>query len=183
METYRELIDGHYWFPTYSYADEELIFDNGQPLHIRMKVRYSDFAKGHSRVVITGGGGPPEPTPRRLSLCPLQLSHHLRRRRHRQHLKSKPRRWSVAECSVAKTIELPDPEYPEEARRTRAGGRVIISVIVDETGKVISAEVEDGPIIFRRVAMEAARKARFKPTLVDGQPVKVSGILQYRFAP
>ena len=43
VETYREQIDG-YWFPTYSYADEELIFDNGEPLHIRMKVRYTDFA-------------------------------------------------------------------------------------------------------------------------------------------
>jgi protein TonB len=83
----------------------------------------------------------------------------------------------------SKAIELPEAEYPEEARRSRAGGRVIISVIVDQAGKVISAEVEDGPILFRRVALEAARKARFKPVLVDGQPVKVSGILEYRFAP
>ena len=29
VETYREHIDGRYWFPTYSYADEELIFENG----------------------------------------------------------------------------------------------------------------------------------------------------------
>src|SRR5574338_1007163 len=43
VETYREQIDGRYWFPTYSYADEELIFDAGNTLHIRMKVRYSDF--------------------------------------------------------------------------------------------------------------------------------------------
>ena len=43
VETYREHIDGRYWFPTYSYADEELIFENGGSLHVRMKVRYSDF--------------------------------------------------------------------------------------------------------------------------------------------
>jgi TonB family protein len=63
------------------------------------------------------------------------------------------------------------------------GGKVIVSVIVDESGKVISAEIEDGRIEFRRVALEAARKARFKPTLLAGQPVKMSGVLEYIFAP
>lgn len=52
VETYREHIDGRYWFPTYSYADEELIFDNGEPLHIRLKVRYTDFAPARADVRI-----------------------------------------------------------------------------------------------------------------------------------
>lgn len=53
VETYREQIDGRYWFPTYSYADEELVFDNGDVLHIRMKVRYSDFQPARAKVKIT----------------------------------------------------------------------------------------------------------------------------------
>jgi hypothetical protein len=52
VETYREQIDGRYWFPTYSYADEELLFENSEPLHIRMKVRYSDFAPARADVKI-----------------------------------------------------------------------------------------------------------------------------------
>ena len=52
VETYREQIDGRYWFPTYSYADEELLFDKGDPLHIRMKVRYSDFELARAKVKI-----------------------------------------------------------------------------------------------------------------------------------
>jgi hypothetical protein len=52
VETYREQIDGRYWFPTYSYADEELIFDKGEPLHIRMKVRYSDFEPARAKVKV-----------------------------------------------------------------------------------------------------------------------------------
>ena len=52
VETYREQIDGRNWFPTYSYADEELIFDNGNTLHVRMKVRYSDFAPARAKVKI-----------------------------------------------------------------------------------------------------------------------------------
>lgn len=64
VETYREQIDGRYWFPTYSYADEELIFDNGEPLHIRMKVRYTDFELARARVKITeieDPDAPPKP--------------------------------------------------------------------------------------------------------------------------
>ncbi len=53
VETYREQIDGRYWFPTYSYADEELIFDNGESLHFRLKVRYSDFESARDSTKIT----------------------------------------------------------------------------------------------------------------------------------
>jgi hypothetical protein len=53
VETYREQIDGRYWFPTYSYADEELLFDSGDVLHIRMKVRYTDFTPAKATVKIT----------------------------------------------------------------------------------------------------------------------------------
>jgi hypothetical protein len=61
VETYREQIDGRYWFPTYSYADEELIFDNGDPLHVRMKVRYTDFAPARADVKITEIDDPDAP--------------------------------------------------------------------------------------------------------------------------
>lgn len=52
VETYREQFGGKYWFPTYSYADEELLFEGGEPLHVRMKVRYSDFAPARADVKI-----------------------------------------------------------------------------------------------------------------------------------
>lgn len=61
VETYREQIDGKYWFPTYSYADEELIFEKGEPLHIRMKVRYSDFELARAKVKIIEIEGPDDP--------------------------------------------------------------------------------------------------------------------------
>ena len=61
VETYREQIDGKYWFPTYSYADEELLFDKGEPLHIRMKVRYSDFEPARAKVKIIEVDDPDAP--------------------------------------------------------------------------------------------------------------------------
>ncbi len=73
VETYREQIGGRYWFPTYTYADEELIFENGEALHIRMKVRYSDFAPARADVKVIEVDGaelpnqevkPPPPKPK-----------------------------------------------------------------------------------------------------------------------
>jgi hypothetical protein len=61
VETYREQIDGRYWFPTYSYADEELVFDSGEILHIRMKVRYTDFEVARAKVKIIEVEGPDAP--------------------------------------------------------------------------------------------------------------------------
>lgn len=55
FETYREQIDGRYWFPTYARADEELIFESGLPLHIRARVRYSEYKLGRADVKIIEG--------------------------------------------------------------------------------------------------------------------------------
>ncbi len=52
FETYREQIDNRFWFPTYSYADEELVFDNGSVLRVRMRVRYSDFQPARADVKV-----------------------------------------------------------------------------------------------------------------------------------
>ena len=60
-------------------------------------------------------------------------------------------------------------------------GVVVIQVVVDETGKVISAEAVSGPSLLKDAALQAALKARFSPTKLSGQPVKVSGVINYKF--
>ncbi|HLL74904.1 MAG TPA: hypothetical protein VK421_06530 [Pyrinomonadaceae bacterium] len=72
FETYRENIDGLYWFPTYTYADEKLVFPNGQVTHVRMRIKFTDFARARGSVKIIEEGEPgdvpeekPSPTPRR----------------------------------------------------------------------------------------------------------------------
>lgn len=49
FETYREQVDGKYWFPTYTYADEDLVFPSGQAIHFRMRVRFTDFERPRVR--------------------------------------------------------------------------------------------------------------------------------------
>ena len=58
FETYREQIDGKYWFPTYTYADDQLVFPGGQAVHIRMKVKYTDFRPFRGRVRVIEEGEP-----------------------------------------------------------------------------------------------------------------------------
>jgi hypothetical protein len=58
FETYREQIDGKYWFPTYTYADDELNFADGQTVHIRMKVRYTDYKRFQGKVRVIEEGEP-----------------------------------------------------------------------------------------------------------------------------
>jgi TonB family protein len=80
-----------------------------------------------------------------------------------------------------KALSLPAPAYPDFARRMRTGGLVEVEVVVDESGKVISARALSGPPSLRDVAVQAALHARFSPTKLSGQPVKISGRINYNF--
>ena len=81
-----------------------------------------------------------------------------------------------------KAISLPKPEYPEPARRVRASGIVTVEVVIDVNGRVISAKATTGSSMLREAAERAAMQARFTPALLSGQPVKVSGQINYNFS-
>lgn len=63
VETWRENVEGKYWFPSYSSADDELVFDSGQVIKIRMRVQYTDYAQGRSSVQILDDETPVEEKP------------------------------------------------------------------------------------------------------------------------
>ena len=79
-------------------------------------------------------------------------------------------------------ISLPSPSYPEVARRMRASGIVMVEVVIDENGKVISARAVNGNTLLRDVSVQAAYRARFSPSKLSGQPVKVAGVINYNFS-
>ena len=79
-----------------------------------------------------------------------------------------------------KAISLLSPSYPDIARRMRQAGKVEVEAIVDENGKVISARDRRSSVL-RDVAVEAALRARFTATKLSGQPVKISGRIDYNF--
>ncbi|HEU0185252.1 MAG TPA: energy transducer TonB [Blastocatellia bacterium] len=73
--------------------------------------------------------------------------------------------------------------YPSIARQVNASGEVIVSVTINEEGRVISARAVKGHSLLRRAAEEAAKKWVFKPTLLDGKPVRQTGNLTFIFTP
>lgn len=77
---------------------------------------------------------------------------------------------------------LPIPEYPQSAKDMNAGGTVMVRVTVDEEGNVISASAISGHPLLKEAALNAAKEAKFPPTLLEDKPVKVTGMLVYNFA-
>ena len=190
VETYREMIDGKYWFPTYAYADDDIIFDNGNDLRIRMRVKYSDYIVGHGKVTITEvGEAPLEGTKPQSQAKPTTQS--------QPETKQNPPTTAQPKANVdtstdeyapgdkgilnGQAIDLPKPAYPAEAKKNHVTGQVQVKVIVDETGKVISAEAVFGPEPLLAAAVEAAKRARFRPLVVNDVKLKFFGILTFDF--
>ena len=70
VETWRESVDGKYWFPSYSMSDDELVFESGQVVKMKIRVKYQNYRVGRSDVrilddedVITDDPPAPTPTP------------------------------------------------------------------------------------------------------------------------
>ena len=63
VETWRENVDGKYWFPSYSYANDQLVFDSGQVVKLRMTVKYTDYKLGRTDVIIGDAEDLTEPEP------------------------------------------------------------------------------------------------------------------------
>lgn len=81
-----------------------------------------------------------------------------------------------------RALSLPQPEYPAAAAQRRLSGTVIVKVQIDESGSVIEAvDMCKGPLFLSEAAVAAARKARFSPTKINGQPIKIGGVIQYNF--
>src|SRR5437588_8591342 len=187
VETFREQIDGKYWFPTYVYADDDLVFDNGTDVRIRMRVKYSDFVVGRGRVTIREiGEAPPDIKPESETKPETTGSQKTASPATQDKTTKHPTNDDDnAAVDVGflngSAIDLPKPAYPAEAKQDHITAQVQVKVSVDETGKVTSAEIMSGPGALQAAALEAAKRARFQPHIVNGIAVKVFGVLTYDF--
>ena len=80
-----------------------------------------------------------------------------------------------------RAIKLPKPSYPKAAREAGASGQVTVRVLIDVTGRVLSAVATAGHPELRKASEDAAMKAEFTPTKLGGQAVKVTGTIIYNF--
>ncbi|MCU1265587.1 MAG: TonB family C-terminal domain protein [Acidobacteria bacterium] len=81
----------------------------------------------------------------------------------------------------SQALFLPKPSYPLMAKQIRLSGAVNVQVMIDESGRVVSARSVSGHPLLAPGAVQAALQARFSPTLIGETPVKVSGIIVYNF--
>jgi periplasmic protein TonB len=82
---------------------------------------------------------------------------------------------------VGKAVSLPQPPYPIFAKQIRAQGPVNVQIVVGENGSVISAHAVSGSPALTNAAEDAAKRARFTPTILNGAPVKIQGVITYNF--
>jgi len=75
------------------------------------------------------------------------------------------------------------PVYPAIAKQINASGEVLVAITINEAGKVVEAKAIKGHALLRAAAEEAAKKWVFRPTMLDGKPVKQSGTLTFVFPP
>jgi protein TonB len=82
---------------------------------------------------------------------------------------------------VSKAINKPAPPYPPLAKVAGVQGSVSVQVLIDEQGRVVSAKPANGHPLLVQAAVQAAYTATFTPTLLSGQPIKVTGVITYNF--
>jgi TonB family protein len=93
-----------------------------------------------------------------------------------------PKRTTSIGVVNGKATYLPKPPYPQTAIAVRAEGEVTVQVTIDEQGKVIAAKALRGHPLLKGVSEKAAWSARFSPTLLSKVPVKVTGVIVYKFS-
>jgi TonB family protein len=84
---------------------------------------------------------------------------------------------------IGRAAQTVAPTYPAAARSARIGGKVTVYLLVDEKGDVAAVQRAEGPEMLKRAAEDAARRWRFRQTVINGLPVRVTGFVTFNFAP
>ena len=87
----------------------------------------------------------------------------------------------MAGLMLGKIVNLPRPNYLAEAKQAGISGSVVFKITVDETGKVVAAKALCGHPLLVKGAETSIQQAQYKPTIISGQPVKVTGVAIYNF--
>jgi protein TonB len=78
-------------------------------------------------------------------------------------------------------IQKTMPIYPPIARATRTSGTVTLAAIISKSGTIENLRVTGGPAILQQAALDAVRTWRYRPYLLDGQPVEVETTISVIF--
>jgi TonB family protein len=82
---------------------------------------------------------------------------------------------------IDKATQRVSPSYPQTAKAARVIGVVTVYLEIDQNGSVATVHRTNGPQLLRQAAEDAARRWKFRPTVVEGQPVRVLGFINFNF--
>jgi protein TonB len=74
-----------------------------------------------------------------------------------------------------------DPEYPWEARQRHITGDVLLWIVIDKSGNVASIRVEKGRPILVDAAVEAVKRWKYRPYVLNGEPVEAESEIKIKF--
>ena len=87
----------------------------------------------------------------------------------------------AARVAEANLIHDVAPQYPPEAGRARVEGTVLLMAVIGKDGSVKDVRVESGLPVLAQAAVEAVMQWRYKPYLIDGEPVEVDSRITINF--
>jgi protein TonB len=73
----------------------------------------------------------------------------------------------------AQLVSRIEPRYPQLALQTRQSGTVVLHAIISRDGHINALEVVSGSPFFVQAALDAVRQWRYRPTMLNGEPVEV----------
>jgi len=73
------------------------------------------------------------------------------------------------------------PQYPPQARQARIEGTVVLLAVIGKDGSVRDVQVKSGSPLLAQAAIEAVKQWRYKPYLLNGQPVEVDTQITINF--
>jgi len=86
------------------------------------------------------------------------------------------------DVTAAAIITQTRPVYPPLARQARIQGTVVLHAIIDKEGKVAQLAIVSGHPLLVESALEAVKQWRYKPTMLNGDPVEVDTTIQVTFS-
>jgi len=73
------------------------------------------------------------------------------------------------------------PGYPPLAKVTGTQGVVLLDAVIDKEGSIQSLRVISGHPLLNQAALDAVKQWRYRPTLLNGEPVEVSATITVTF--
>jgi len=85
------------------------------------------------------------------------------------------------EVHSAQLVSSLPPVYPQIAKTQRLSGDVKVDALIDENGRVTSMKVISGPVMLHQAAMDALKQWRYKPAMLNGNPVSMHLMVTIQF--